>query len=83
MGADYKETPEMREENIKLGRPNVGIGKDSVIESAIVDKNARIGSKVKINNVKNRKDADNENWYAREGLIIIPKDATLPDGTVI
>ena len=83
MGADFKETPEMREENKKLGRPNVGIGKDSVIESSIVDKNARIGSKVHIRNVTNRKDSDNENWVAREGLVIIPKDATIPDGTVI
>jgi len=83
MGADFKETPEMREENLKIGRPNVGIGRDSIIESAIVDKNARIGLKVHIQHIKNRKDADNENWVAREGLVIIPKDATIPDGTVI
>ena len=83
MGADYKETPEMRDENKKLGSPNIGIGQNSTIESAIVDKNARIGENVRIRNVKNRKDDDNENWYAREGLIIVPKDATIPDGTVI
>jgi len=83
MGADFKETPEMREENLKLDRPNIGIGRDSVIESAIVDKNARIGSKVHIRSVAKRKDVDNENWFAREGLVIIPKDAVIPDGTVI
>ena len=83
MGADFKETPEMREENIKLGRPNVGIGRDSIIESSIVDKNARIGSKVHIRNITDRKDAENENWVAREGLVIIPKNAIIPDGTVI
>lgn len=83
MGADFKETPEMREENKKLGRPNVGIGRDSIVESSIVDKNARIGSKVHIRNVTNRKDAENENWFAREGLVIIPKNAIIPDGTVI
>jgi glucose-1-phosphate adenylyltransferase len=83
MGADFKETPEMREENKKLGHPNIGIGKNSIIESAIVDKNARIGANVKIRNVKNRKDADKDNWYAREGLVIIPKDAVILDGTVI
>jgi glucose-1-phosphate adenylyltransferase len=83
MGADFKETPEMRKENKKLGHPNVGIGKDAIIESAIVDKNARIGTKVHIRNVADRKDADNENWFAREGLVVIPKDAIIPDGTVI
>jgi glucose-1-phosphate adenylyltransferase len=83
MGADFKETPEMREENKKLGHPNIGIGKNSIIESAIVDKNARIGANVKIRNVKNRKDADKDNWYAREGLVIIPKDAVILDGTEI
>jgi len=83
MGADFKETPEMRKENKKLGRPNVGIGRNSIIESSIVDKNARIGSKVHIRNVINRKDAENENWFAREGLVIIPKNAIIADGTVI
>jgi len=73
----------MREENKKLARPNVGIGRDSIIESAIVDKNARIGSKVHIQNITNRKDTENENWVARGGLVIVPKDAIIPDGTVI
>jgi glucose-1-phosphate adenylyltransferase len=38
---------------------------------------------VHIRNVADRKDADNENWFAREGLVVIPKDAIIPDGTVI
>ena len=83
MGADYKETPEMREENKKNDRPNVGIGQNSILESAIVDKNARIGTNVKIRNLKNRKDVDSDNWFAREGLVIVPKDAIIPDGSVI
>ena len=83
MGADFKETPKMRKENEIAGRPNIGIGKDSIIESSIVDKNARIGAKVHIKNITNRKDADNDNWVAREGLVIIPKDAIIPDGTTI
>jgi glucose-1-phosphate adenylyltransferase len=83
MGADYKETPEMREENKKNDRPNVGIGQNSILESAIVDKNARIGTNVKIRNLKNRKDAESDNWFAREGLVIVPKDAIIPDGSVI
>ncbi|MEE8391844.1 MAG: hypothetical protein V3S14_13755 [Anaerolineae bacterium] len=42
MGADFYETPARKAENRRLGRPDVGIGHDSVIEGAIIDKNAII-----------------------------------------
>ena len=83
MGADYYEGKNVRDENKKLGKPNIGIGKDSVIESAIVDKNARIGSNVHIRYIADREKTENENWVARDGLIIIPKSAIIPDGTII
>jgi glucose-1-phosphate adenylyltransferase len=83
MGADYYETNKMKEQNKKLGRPNIGIGKDSVIESAIIDKNARIGTNVHIRKNDNREETENEQWVAREGLIIIPKGAVVPNNTVI
>ena len=83
MGADYYETEQDREENRQLGRPDIGIGSSSVIEEAIVDKNARIGRRVIIRSIPNRPDAETENWVAREGIVIIPKGAILPDGTVI
>ncbi|MFC2103106.1 glucose-1-phosphate adenylyltransferase [Bacteroidota bacterium] len=83
MGADYYETEEMFKENLKLGRPNIGIGVGSVIESAIVDKNARVGKNVHIKKNEKRDDTENENWVAREGLVIIPKDAVIPDNADI
>jgi glucose-1-phosphate adenylyltransferase len=83
MGADYYETDEDREENARLGRPNVGIGEGSVVECAIVDKNARIGRDVHIRYVPDRPEKETENWVAREGLVIVPKSAVIPDGTVI
>lgn len=83
MGGDYYETEQDREENRRLGRPDIGIGSSSVIEEAIVDKNARIGRRVIIRSIPNRPDAEEENWVAREGIIIIPKGAIIPDGTVI
>jgi glucose-1-phosphate adenylyltransferase len=83
MGADYYEGKYVRDKNKNLGTPNIGIGKDSVIESTIVDKNARIGSNVHIRFIADRRETENENWVAREGLIIIPKGAVIPDGTVI
>ena len=83
MGADYFETDEDREENRQLGRPDVGIGEGSLIESAIIDKNARIGRNVHIRHRPHRPDEETEDWVARDGLIIIPKSAVIPDNTVI
>jgi glucose-1-phosphate adenylyltransferase len=83
MGADYFETEEDKEENRRLGRPDVGIGEGTVIESAIVDKNARIGRNVHIRHIPDRPDKDTEHWAFRDGLVIVPKSAVIPDGTVI
>ena len=83
MGADYFETDEDKAENQRLGRPNIGIGDGSVIEAAIIDKNARIGRNVRIRNIPDRPDSETGNWVAREGLIIIPKSAVIADGTEI
>ncbi|MGC9399114.1 MAG: glucose-1-phosphate adenylyltransferase [Anaerolineae bacterium] len=83
MGADYFETEEDRAENRRLGRPDVGIGEGSVIECAIVDKNARIGRNVHIRYIPDRPDQDTEHWSFRDGLVIVPKSAVIPDGTVI
>lgn len=83
LGADYYETTADKETNRKLGRPNVGIANGCVIEDAIIDKNARIGRGVIIRSMPERKDEDHDNWVVREGLVIVPKGATIPDGTVI
>jgi glucose-1-phosphate adenylyltransferase len=63
--------------------PPVGIGEGSVIEKAIVDKNARIGRNVRILNEKRIREGDGPNWAIREGIVVIPKNAILPDGTTI
>jgi glucose-1-phosphate adenylyltransferase len=83
MGADYYENDAGREENAALGRPDVGIGAGAVVEGAILDKNARIGRNVVIRLIPNRPDSDAENWVARDGLVIVPKNAIIPDDTVI
>jgi glucose-1-phosphate adenylyltransferase len=83
MGADYYETEEDRAENVRLGRPDMGIGAGTLIESALIDKNARIGRQVHIRHLPERPDSETSNWVARDGLVIIPKDAAIPDGMVI
>jgi glucose-1-phosphate adenylyltransferase len=83
MGADYYETEADRAENKRLGRPDIGIGESTVIEGAIIDKNARIGRNVRIRHLADRPDSETDNWAARDGLVVIPKDAAIADDTVI
>ncbi|NNK96212.1 MAG: glucose-1-phosphate adenylyltransferase, partial [Desulfobacterales bacterium] len=83
MGADYYETDDQRSENRQLGRPDIGIGSGSIIESAILDKKVRIGRNVKIRHLSDRPDSEEENWAVRDGLVVVPKSAIIPDDTVI
>jgi glucose-1-phosphate adenylyltransferase len=61
----------------------IGIGKYCHIKRAILDKNVRIGNNVKILNENNLETFDGDNYYIREGIVIIPKNAVIPPGTVI
>ena len=83
MGADFYQLPHEVEADLAAGRPPMGIGEDAVIERAIVDKNARIGKGVRIVNEKGVTEADGENYFIRDGIVVIPKNVTVPDGTVV
>jgi glucose-1-phosphate adenylyltransferase len=84
LGADYYEDEEQRAINREKGRPNIGIGSGSTIEGAIIDKNARIGKNVVIRPHPDVIDmVEKERYVIRDGIVIIPKNATIPDETVI
>ena len=84
MGADFYETPERQAENRRRGRPDVGIGRGSMVEGAIIDKNARIGEGVVIRpHAPDEEETETENYVVREGVVVIPKNAIIPNGTVI
>jgi glucose-1-phosphate adenylyltransferase len=83
MGADFFESKEKLMENEDKGIPNVGIGNDCEIQNAIVDKNARIGHGVKLLNMRGVQEEMAENYVIRDGIIVIPKNAIIPNGTVI
>jgi glucose-1-phosphate adenylyltransferase len=83
IGADRYETPAQREENRRRGLPDLGVGDGSVIERAILDKDCRIGRGVHIVNSQNVQEADGENYVVRDGIVVIPDRAVVPDGTVI
>jgi glucose-1-phosphate adenylyltransferase len=83
LGADYYETVEELQAAANRGLPPVGIGSDAVIRGAIVDKNARIGNGVRITNEAGLVHLDGNGYYIREGVVIVPKEGVIPDGTVI
>ena len=83
LGADYYETLAEIETAQKNGIPPVGIGEDTTIQNAIVDKNARVGRGVRIVNASGVQEADGDGWYVREGIVIVPKNGVVPDGAKI
>ena len=85
MGADYFESIDELKSNLTAGKPHIGVGSNSIVRRAIIDKNARIGKNVQLVNQHNIDHADGENgcFFIREGIIIVPKNATIPDGTVV
>jgi glucose-1-phosphate adenylyltransferase len=78
MGADYYE-----EEKSSTHLTPIGIGENSLIEGAIIDKNARIGSDVLIKSFPPGTEEDHDNWFIRDGIVVIPKSIVIPQGTVI
>jgi len=79
MGANHFESLEERKRNdIALG-----IGRDCVIRNAIIDFNARIGDGCKLTNREGVLEAENDLYSIRGGIIVVPKNAVLPPGTVV
>ncbi len=83
MGADFYESREDLARNRERGLPDVGIGRDVEIRNAIVDKNARIGHGARLVNRDGARSATADNYDIVDGIIVVPKDAVIPDGTVI
>jgi glucose-1-phosphate adenylyltransferase len=85
MGADFYQPFVERQCSLEKGDVPVGIGMDTIIRGAIVDKNARIGNNVKIINKDNVQEAERESqgFYIRSGIVVVLKGALIPDGTVI
>ncbi len=65
------------------GTPPIGIGRGSVIENAIIDKNVQIGRNVRIVNEAGVKDLVTDDYVIRDGIVVVPHNAVIPDDTVI
>jgi glucose-1-phosphate adenylyltransferase len=80
MGADDYETDKDRAHNVEAGLPNVGIGDGTVIENAIIDKNARVGAGVRLQNLENHLSFEDGTVIIREGLTVVPRGGVVPNG---
>lgn len=83
MGADYYESAESIRHNETEGRPRIGIGRNTRIENAIIDKNCRIGDDCVISPEGKPSDMDHPLYYVRDGIVVIPRNGCIPHGIVI
>jgi glucose-1-phosphate adenylyltransferase len=79
MGADYY----VDDANTDPNMPPIGIGPGCHIEGAIIDKNARLGAGVVIRPFPLGTDLIKEDWVVQDGIVVIPKNTSLPSGTII
>lgn len=79
MGNDfYQDLDEMNQDTIN-NKIHVGIGNNCFIKNALVDKNVRIGNNVHINGGKHLENFTNDLYSIKDGIVVIKKDAVLPD----
>lgn len=80
MGSDYYETLEDIQMDLSHGIPQLGVGSNSHIQNAIIDKNCRIGDNVRIIGGSHLPDEDSELYTVKEGVIVLKKGAIIPNG---
>jgi glucose-1-phosphate adenylyltransferase len=77
LGADYY-SRDTDDSDVPLG-----IGRDVVLDRVIVDKNARVGDGARLVNSAGVREADGNGYFIREGIIVVPKGATIAPGTTV
>jgi len=83
MGADYYRWEGAGSHSKVEGPSRPGVDEDTVIEGAIIDKNASIGRGCVITNGAGVQEGEGPGFYIRDGIVVIVKNAEIPDGTVI
>ncbi len=83
MGADFFPWHPPEQRSGTGTPPEPGIGERSVVENAIVDKNAQIGPDCRIVNAHGVEEADGDGWVIRDGIVVVRTNAVIPAGTVV
>jgi len=80
MGSDYYQS---MEEILDESIVSMGIGKRCFIKNAILDKNCCIGNDVRINGGKHLNDIETDTYVIKQGIVVVKKNAVIPNGFVI
>ncbi len=83
MGADVFESDEDRKRNEEKGIPDIGVGMNCEIKNAIIDKGARIGHNVKLIPDGKLDGYSKDEIFVRDGIILVGKNAVVPDNTIV
>jgi glucose-1-phosphate adenylyltransferase len=83
LGCDYYESESSIRQYADRGLPRIGLGRNTTVENAIIDKNARIGENCRISPAGKPDNVDHAHYYIRDGIVIVPKNGVIPHGTVI
>ena len=81
LGADFYESDD--DAPVRGNKPRLGIGREVVLDRVIVDKNARIADRVSLTNAAGVAEANGKGYYIRGGIIIVPKDGVIEEGTTV
>ncbi|MDB6082052.1 MAG: glgC [Chlamydiia bacterium] len=80
MGNDFYQTPTRTLNSLP---EKLYIDENCIIRSAIIDKNASIGKGVQLINKNRLKHFDSKNIYIRDGIIVVPRGAVIPNGFIL
>ena len=83
MGSDYYPWQETLNREPVQGPKRPGIGTNTFIENAIIDRNASVGNDCTIANREGVEEGEGPGFYIRDGIVVIEKNAEIQDGTVI
>ena len=83
MGADVFESDADRKRNEEKGIPDIGVGMNCEIKNAIIDKGARIGHNVKLIPDGKLDGYSKDGIFVRDGVILVGKNAVVPDNTIV
>jgi glucose-1-phosphate adenylyltransferase len=83
MGNDYYETLDEMERDAERGIPKIGVGERCYIKHAIIDKNCRIGNDVRIVGGTGLANVEHDLYTIKDDIVVVKKNAILPDGFVI
>jgi glucose-1-phosphate adenylyltransferase len=83
MGADHYPWHDPEERGFMEGPDRPGIGEESYVEGAIIDKNVSIGKRCIIKNRDNVQEAEEDLYHIRDGIVVLPKNTEIPDDTII